>query len=163
MDPATLKGVAIVSMEGAARLGRVKEVLFATDPPLRVAALQATDKSGESVVPFERVSSFGSDAVMVETPDVSEHAPQPSSPLRSLADLLKLKVVDQSGAFVGTVKSLDFDPDTGRVERLVAAAGGVLGMGGTSQTVEAVDIRSVGDDLLTISSDASASAPLTDA
>lgn len=157
MDPATLKNLAIVSVEGAARLGRVREVLFATDP-LRVAALQAADKSGESIVPFDRVSSFGPDAVMVETPDVSQHSPQPSSPLRSLAELVKLKVVDETGAYVGTVKTLDFDRDTGRVEHLVAEAGGVLGMGARRLTVEARDLRSVGADLLTISSHPTGSA-----
>ncbi len=157
MDPGTLKGVAIVSVEGAARLGRVKEVLFRTDP-LRVAALLAADESGESIVPFDRVSSFGSDAVMVETADVSEHSPPPSNQFRSLADLQKLKVVDDTGGYVGTVKTLDFDPASGRVERLVAEAGGVLGIGGKTTTVEVRHLRSVGGDLLTISSNREPSA-----
>ena len=157
MDPGTLNGVAIVSVEGAARLGRVREVLFDTDP-LRVAALLAHDKSGESIVPFDRVSSFGADAVMVETADVSEHSPQPLSQLRSLTDLQKLKVVDETGGYVGTVKSLDFDPDSGRVERLVAETGGVLGIGRKRTTVEAHHVRSLGGDLLTISSNQEPSA-----
>ena len=150
MDPLTLNDVAIVSVEGAARLGRIKDVLFETSP-LRVAALLAADKAGESIVRFDRVSSFGSDAVMVETADVSEHAPQPSSQLRSLAEILRLKVVDETGGYVGTVKTLDFDADTGLVGRLVVQVGvlGVLGIGQT--TVEADDVRSVGGDLITVS------------
>jgi sporulation protein YlmC with PRC-barrel domain len=157
MDPGTLKGVAIVSVEGAARLGRVKDVLFDTGP-LRVVALLAVDESGESTVPFDRVSSFGSDAVMVETADASEHSPQPSNHLRSLAGLQTLKVVDETGKYVGTVKTVDFDPDSGHVERLVAETGGVLGRGGTKTTVEAQHVRSVGSDLLTISSNREPSA-----
>lgn len=151
MDPKTLNGVAIVSVEGAARLGRVRDVLFATDP-LRVAGLRAADESGESIIPFDRVSSFGSDAVMVETPDVSEHLPQPSKQLRSLTELQKLKVVDESGGFLGALKTLDFNPDNGHVERLVAESGGMLGMGGKATTVEAQHIRSIGSDLVTVSS-----------
>lgn len=159
MDPLHLKDVAIVSVEGAARLGRIKDVLFETSP-LRVAALLAGDDAGESIVRFDRVSSFGSDAVMVETADVSEHAPQPSNRLRGLAQIIGLKVVDETGGYVGTVKTLDFDPETGDVQRLMAQAGGdgVLGIGaGQRTTVEAHDVRSVGDDLITISTQREAS------
>lgn len=159
MDAKALKDVAVVSVEGAARLGRVKEVLFETDP-LRVAGLRAADESGESVVPFDRVSSFGSDAVMVERPDanqVSRHGGSYSH-LRSLADLQKLKVVDETGGYVGTLRTVEFDPESGRVERLVAEAGGVLGVGGKRTTIEGQDVRSVGSDLLTIASTAQPSA-----
>ncbi len=151
MDPGTLKDLAIISVQGATRLGRVREVLFDTDP-LRVVALLAADESGESIVPFDRVGSFGSNAVMVETADVSQHSPQLSNQLWSLADLQKLKVVDETGEYVGIVKTLDFDSDSGHVEQLVAETGGVLGRGGKRTTVEAQHVRSLGGDLLTISS-----------
>ena len=158
MDAKSLKNVAIVSVEGAARLGRVTEVLFETNP-LRLAALRASDQSGESVLPFDRVSSFGSDAVMVETPDVSQVSRQTDSftHLRSLADLQTLKVVDESGGFIGTITDIHFDPDSGRVERLVAHTGGMLGVGGKKTTIEGHDVRSVGSDLITISANRTAS------
>lgn len=151
MDAKSLKNVAIVSVEGAARLGRVTEVLFETDP-LRLAALRASDQSGESILPFDQVKSFGSDAVMVETPDVSQVSRQLDSftHLRSLADLQKLKVVDETGGFIGTVTAVHFDPDSGRVERLMAQTGGVLGVGARGTTIEGQNVRSVGPDLLTI-------------
>jgi uncharacterized protein YrrD len=150
MDAKSLSDVAIVSVEGAARLGRIKDVLFEMDP-LRVAGLRTADESGESIVPFERVSSFGSDAVMVETPGVSALAVQGSlSHLPTLADMQKLKVVDESGGYVGTVRTVEFDPASGRVERIVTEAGGVLGVGSRKTTIEAQDLRSVGTDLLTV-------------
>ena len=151
MDAKMLNDLPIVSVNGAARLGRVKEVLFATDP-FRVAALRAADDWGELLVPFERVSSFGKDAIMVGTPDDGERARQQAfKELRSLGELERVKVVDETGAYIGTVKTLEFEPDSGRVQRIVAASGGLLGVAAATTTVEATDLRGVADDLLTIS------------
>ncbi len=153
MDADSLNDVAIVSVTGAARLGRVSDVLFATDP-LRIAALKATGEPNEVILPFDQVSNFGSDAVMVESPDVTQLSRQGGSfsQLRSLTELKKLKVVDQAGTYVGTIRTVDFDPETGRVNRLVVGSGGVLGMGGRNTTIEGEAVLSVGSDLLTIAS-----------
>lgn len=152
MDANTLNDFPIVSIRGAARLGRVKDVLFATDP-LRVAALRTTDDWGESIVPFERITSFGNDAVMVETDDVGERSPLGDlRSFRSLKSIHNVKIVDETGAYVGSVKSVHFDPDSGRVDRVVAATGGLMGLAGATTTVEAADLRGFGDDILTISS-----------
>lgn len=153
MDADSLNNVAVVSVAEAARLGRVTEVLFEIDP-MRIAALKATAGSNEFFVPFDQVSNFGSDAVMVKTPDVTELSRQGSSfsHLRSLATLKKLKVVDEAGTYVGTIKTIQFDPHSGRVERVLAETGGVLGLGRTHTTIEADAVRGVGDDLLTVAS-----------
>jgi sporulation protein YlmC with PRC-barrel domain len=153
MDAERLNDVAVVSVTEAARLGRVRDVLFQTEP-LRVAAIKAAGPSSEFILPFDRVSSFGSDALMVETPDVTQLSRTDGSfgQLLGLSELKKLKVVDEEGTYVGTVRAVDFDPDSGRVERLFAEAGGMLGIGGTKTTIEAQMVRSVGSDLLTVAS-----------
>ena len=162
MDANSLNDVAVVSVTGAARLGRVTQVLFETDP-LRVAGLKAAAASGEFILPFDQVSRFGSDAVMVETPDVTQLSREGSafSQLRTLTELKKLKVVDEAGTYVGTVQAVHFDPESGRVERLVAQSGGVLGLGRRGMDIEGTNVRSVGPDLLTITSSPEA-APSTD-
>ena len=155
MDAETLNDVAVVSVNEAARLGRVTDTLFATEP-LRVAALRAGGASGEFVLPLERITNFGSDAVMVESPNVTELSRQGGSfgQLLSLADLKKLKIVDEAGNYVGTLRAVNFDPASGRVDRLSAETGGVLGIGGRKVTIEAGDVRSVGTDLVTVASSA---------
>lgn len=158
MDADSLNDVAVVSVTEAAKLGRVSEVLFATEP-LRVAALKAGAGSKEFFVPFDQVSNFGSDAVMVATPDVAQHSREGGSfsHLRSLSELKKLKIVDEAGTYVGNLRSVDFDPGSGRVERLFAESGGVMGVGATKATIEADSVRGVGADLLTIASTAESS------
>jgi sporulation protein YlmC with PRC-barrel domain len=151
MDADSLNNVAVVSVVEAARLGRVTEVLFEIEP-LRVAALKAAAASNEFFVPFEQVSNFGTDAVMVKTPDVTELSRQDSSysHLRSLTELKKLKVVDEAGTYLGTIRTVEFDPMSGQVQRLVAEQGGVLGVGRHKETIDGQAVRGVGSDLLTV-------------
>ncbi len=155
MDADSLNDVAVVSVAEAARLGRVTDVLFEVEP-LRVAALKAVAGSNEFFIPFDQVSNFGSDAVMVKTPDVTElsRSAGPFSHLRSLADMKKLKLVDEAGTYVGTIRTVEFDPHSGRVDRLLAQTGGVLGLGRTRTTIEGHAVRGVGPDLLTVASTA---------
>lgn len=151
MEAASLKEREIISIAHATRLGKVSEVLFEVDP-LRVAALRANGDDGEFVISIERVSRFGPDAVMVEDPSVRELARPPRASERTLEELTHLKVVDADGKGLGTVRSIDFDPDSGRVEQLVAGESGRLGFGGMTATIQARAIRGVGTDLLTVAS-----------
>ena len=65
-------------------------------------------------------------------------------------DFLKLKAVDESGTLVGTVSQLDIDATTGQLVSLDAHKGGVLGLGGTTTTVAAEQIRAVGAEIITV-------------
>lgn len=151
MDAGTLKDRPIVAVSGAARLGKVSEILFETDP-LRVSAIKASGDEGEFIVPIDRVSRFGPDAVMVETAEVKELSRATSSTERTLAELTQLKVVDEDGRRLGSVRSVEFDPDSGKVEQILAGEGGMLGIGGIRATIRASGVRGVGTDLLTVAS-----------
>jgi uncharacterized protein YrrD len=151
MDAAELRDREIVSVAGANRLGKVREVLFETQP-LRVAALKASGDEGEFIISLDRVSRFGPDAVMVESPNVREIARAARDTERTLDELTHLKVVDEDGRSLGTVRSIEFDPQSGDVERVIAGEGGMLGMGGTKATIRRQGIRGVGMDLLTVAS-----------
>jgi sporulation protein YlmC with PRC-barrel domain len=151
MDASKLRDQEIISVAGARRLGTVSEILFHTDP-LRVAALKASDDSGDFVVPIERVKQFGHDAVMVETPDARATARDVDHNLRTLEELTTMGVVDEDGNNLGTVRGVEFDPDSGKVEQLSAgSSGGILG-GGMSATIRAQAIRGIGADLVTVAS-----------
>lgn len=162
MDAATLKDMAIVSVTGATRLGTVNEVLFETEP-LRVSALRGTSDEGEFTLSIDRISRFGPDAVMVENPEVKELARGAGRNERTLEELTHIKVVDEDGRNLGTVRRVEFDPDSGRVEQIVTGEGGTLGIGGMKATIRAAGIRGVGTDLMTVASSETAQASRADA
>jgi uncharacterized protein YrrD len=151
MDAAALRGREIVSVQEAHKLGKVREVLFETQP-LRVAALKASGDDGEFIIALGHISRFGPDAVMVESPSVREIAREARESERTLEELTHLKVVDEDGQGLGTVRSIEFDPENGEVLRLTSGEGGMLGMGGMTATIRAAGIRGVGTDLLTVAS-----------
>ncbi len=154
MDAHKLKGMTIVSISEATRLGTITDVLFQTEP-LRVAALQGAGEGTEFVIPFEDVRNLGADAVTVESSQVTQIASTGTAigNLMGLARLRQLKVVDETGTLVGTVETARLDTATGRVEHLVAYKGGVLGVGRAATTIPVEAIRSVGVDVLTVTTD----------
>jgi uncharacterized protein YrrD len=154
MDANTLKGIAVVSLNEGTRLGRVEEPLF--DLAARqLRALEVHGDDGTFIVPFEQIVSIGGDAVTVTSSDVT-HTPSAervTGTLTGLHDLGKLKVVDDSGTFLGHLNSIEFDEKSGQVTLLDAHKGGVLGMGGTTTELDASSVLVVGSDLLTVNTD----------
>ena len=156
MEAHKLKGMTIVSISEATRLGSITDVLFETEP-LRVAALRAAGEGTEFAIPFELVRNLGSDAVMVESSQVTQMSSAGSAfgDLMGLQRLQQLKVVDEAGTFVGTVARAEVDPETGSVVHVVVQKGGLLGIGRATATVPTTAIKSVGVDVLTVTTDAS--------
>lgn len=149
MNVDAFKHLPVVSIETGAKLGYVDDLLFDTSP-LRVAALRVTAEGQQIVVPWSVVTTVGPDAIMVPD-DAAAHTTSSESGLSALSDVAAvraLKVVDEGGTFVGTVKALDVDPGSGAVTQLEAHTGGLLGLGGTTTTVVAADIRSIGAEVL---------------
>ncbi len=149
MNVDSFKQLPVVSIETGAKLGYLADLLFDT-APLRVAALRVKAEGQAFLVPWDTVKTVGPDAVMVPD-DASAHTTSAESSLSALPDsaaLRTLKVVDEGGTFIGTVKELDIDPGSGAVTQLEAHTGGMLGMGGTTTTIAAADIRSIGDEVL---------------
>jgi sporulation protein YlmC with PRC-barrel domain len=152
MNADNLKGMTIVSLGEGAKLGSISEVLFATHP-LRAAALSATGNGQDFIIPFEQIKNIGTDAVTVESGQVTQTASKEGaySGLATLGALTRRKVVDEAGTLIGTIRDLDFDTTTGQVTGLTVHKGGMLGLGGTATTLDAATIRSVGNDMLTVS------------
>ena len=151
MDADKLKGMTIVSLADGAKLGRIDEVLFETQP-LRAAALRAADAGQGFVLPFARLTHVGADAVTVESGQVTEAASAGGAfgALPGLSQLKKLKVVDEAGTLVGTINGIELDPATGQVTGIAVRKGGMLGLGGTTTTVDTAAVRGVGSELLTV-------------
>lgn len=151
MNGATLKGMAIVSITEGSRLGRVDDLLIDT-AQRQVVAFQASDQGKRFIVPFHLVRNIGKDAVTVESSQVTQvegQAGQAAGLLR-LDEFNKLKVVDESGTFMGTISQVAIDPSTGHLVSLDAHKGGVLGLGGTTTTVAAEQVRAIGQEIITV-------------
>jgi uncharacterized protein YrrD len=152
MEAKSLKGIAVVSLNEGSQLGRVEEPLF--DLAARqLRALEVRGDDGTFIVPFEQIVSIGSDAVTVTSSDVTHtpNAERAVGTLTGLHDLGKLKVVDDSGTFLGHLSSIEFDEQNGQVTLLNAHTGGLMGIGGTTTALDDSSKLVVGSDLLTVS------------
>lgn len=159
MDAEKLRGMAVVSVAEGAKLGYVDDILFDA-PALRVVALRVRGDAQMFAIPFERLQKIGADAITVESSQVTQVVSKPG-PFDNLADLgqiKRLKVVDEAGTLLGTVEHLAIDPVSGQVTSVTAHRGGLLGLGGAATTIEARAIHSVGSELMTVGSQADASA-----
>ena len=151
MNGASLKSMAIVSVTEGSRLGRVDDLLIDT-AKRQVVALQASDQGRRFIVPFPLVQNIGKDAITVESSQVTQvegQGGQAAGVLR-LDEFLKLKVVDDSGTFLGTVSQVSIEPANGQLISLDAHKGGLLGLGGTTTTVAAEQLRAIGAEIVTV-------------
>lgn len=152
MNTDKLKGIAVVSQDEGAKLGQVDSVLF--DPvTLQLRAFQVKGDGQTFIVPLDRVQTIGADAVMVESSQATQTASKGGvfDNLVELNTLKRLKVVDATGTFVGTLRDLELEPTTGRILRIAVHKGGVLGLGGATTMIEAAAIHSVGREVITVS------------
>lgn len=151
MRSTSLKGMAVVSIAEGSRLGRVDDLVIDT-VERSIVALNCSDQGRRFIVPFQYVRNIGKDAITVESSQVTQvegQGAQAPNTLR-LDDFLKLKTVDESGNLLGVVSQLDIDAATGRLVSLDVHKGGVLGLGGTTTTVAAEQVRAVGPELVTV-------------
>ena len=156
MDANTLKGMAIVSIQEGTKLGYVEQPLLNLTAR-RVAALQVRGEPGTFIVRFCEVESVGADAITVAS-SAATHTPSTGATADELFDLDeigKLKVVDHTGTFLGTVGHVEIDPASGAITRIEAHKGGMLGMGGAITQIDARAIVSAGPELLTVNTEAS--------
>jgi sporulation protein YlmC with PRC-barrel domain len=151
MDANKLKGMAVVSIAEGAKLGYVDDLLFDTQT-LRPVALRVAAGGQHFVIPFEQLKNIGADAITVESSQVTQVAGKEGtfSNLLGLSKIKGLKVIDTAGTFLGTIASVEIDLADGHVLSLTAHKGGVLGLGGTSTTIDTAAIRSVGAEIVTV-------------
>jgi len=151
MDANMLKGRAIVSLTEGIKVGTVAQPLFDLQL-LQLVALEITGEGGVSFIPFDQVQNIGPDVITVASHRVIEGGM--SATLIELDQVMKLKVIDQAGTFLGTIAHVEIDPASGRVGRVAAHKGGVLGVGGTTAPIDPATILSIGPDLMTLATDA---------
>jgi sporulation protein YlmC with PRC-barrel domain len=160
MNASKLKGLAVVSLQEGTKLGQVEQPLFDL-AGRELGALRVKGDSGTFILPFAQIVNVGNDAITVTSSKVTQ-TPSTGGATDALLDLQaleKLKIVDQTGTFLGTLSNVEVDPSSGKITRLAAHEGGVFGMGGTTTPIEPDAIVMVGSDLLTVTTQAESPAP----
>lgn len=158
MNVDKLKGMAIVSVAEGSRLGRIDDVLI--DPSaLQIGAVKIEHDSQSFMIPFNLIKNIGSDAVTVESSQVTQADGGSFGTLVGINNFKKLKVVDEAGTLYGTVSSVEIDTPTGKITSFAAHKGGMLGLGGTTTAVAADQVRGIGPEVVTVSAAVMAEIP----
>lgn len=150
MDANVLKHRLAVSMDGGMSLGSVEDVLFDT-AQLRIAALVIRRDGAKSILPFESVQHIGAQELIVTSVHLAdtERATGGTNLMRSLGDIIGLRVLNGEAEYLGDVRSVTIDDLTGDLTELGVQSGGVLGFGGSRTIIPASVIRGIGDDFVT--------------
>jgi len=137
-------GHPVVATANAEELGQAEGI--AIDPSSsRIVALHVGGSKGSArFVPWEQISSFGADAVMVNDAGAirSTTGPFEQRVADGEGDVLAKRVLTDGGDELGTVDDVDFDPDDGRLQSLrigneSIAADRLLGIGTYAVVVRA--------------------------
>lgn len=140
----------VVSLNEGVKVGEVSDLMLdATHVKVRALVLGGHD--GNSVVPFAAVRHIGTDAVTIDDSRIIQ-APADNSEIteRVISTLTGLSVMNQEGVTVGNVDDLEFDEESGQVTALLIHRGGLVGIGGSHESIPAAAIRGVGPQMITI-------------
>lgn len=157
MDIDHLRGMAVVSVQQAEKLGTIEDVMVDLDRHQAGGLLLHGGLfRGGPIVGWPSVRSIGQDAVMVDDSNDAGTAPDGDvSGLTRLHDLHGMKVVTDAGDFAGTLDGADIDPATGHITRyFVAEPSGGLFRRGHRFTLPPDGIVGIGVDLITIAAGA---------
>ncbi len=139
-----LTGRKVVSTDNASTVGVVADYLVDPEVPAVVALILSKTPGQGSVLPWANVMAVGNDAVTVPT---AEAIITPDDYLTKLSGarhaLPGKRVLTTAGEDVGTVRNVEFDQATGRLDALIMESGPIapdrlLGVGSYAAIVRAV-------------------------
>ena len=150
MKATELKHRPVVSLADGTRVGEVADVILEC-ATLRLAGLTIETPNGPSAVRFESIKSIGEHAVTLEQGSSALEEPDRvrADGLRTFAQVKGLRVINADGSVLGELRDVDVAPEAGRVAGIEVHRGGIFGMGGSSQTIPASHLRSLGPDFVT--------------
>ena len=150
MKASDLKNRPVVSLKDGTKVGEVSDLtLDATN--IQVGSLLVAGSDGNSILPYRSVRTIGTDAVTIDNSGTLQApADRSGDEERRVSTLIGLPVVNQEGSIIGTMEDLEFDDQYGRVITLVVRRGGVLGIGGSHESVPRTAIRGIGPTLIAV-------------
>lgn len=154
MDIRSLKDIAVVSIAHGEKLGTVDDVLI--DPGKRRAVVMTVVDGGRlrkdrRYLPYESIKSVGGDAVMVEDGDaLHDSFGDGSRQYHTLSSLTSLKVVADSGTYLGNVATAHLEPATGELTEFEVGRGGIGGLFSSNTIIDASSVTSIGDSIMVV-------------
>lgn len=158
VDVKEVQGRPIVTIANGEKIGEIDDVVI-DGQDRRVGAFRI--RSGgflskqHHYLPFGAIQTIGDDAVMIQSGDALQQSyGDRADGYFTLGTLTKLRVVTQSGTYVGDIASARFDPATGQITDLEVGTGGIFR---SNTIVDRSSVISVGSDIIVVS-DTTASA-----
>lgn len=154
MDMKRLKGTAIVDMERGEKVGTVDDLVVDGSQRSIIALLVSGGgilHRARRYLPYTRISSVGDDAVMIQSDRVISETHGGDKPgYHSIGSIGNLRVVTDTGTFVGKVATAHFDPPTGSVTEVEVGSGGLGGLFSSSTRIGTESIISIGEDVVIV-------------
>ena len=142
----TALGMPVVATDTAEQLGTVSGVAIDPETGRIVSVHLGGSKASARFVPWDQISSFGSDAIMVEGPGAVRDVDGPIEDrvAQGNGDVLGKRTLTDAGDEMGEVGDIQFDPTDGRLQTLDYDAGSIgsdrlLGIGSYAVVVQTDD------------------------
>jgi uncharacterized protein YrrD len=162
MKASDLRGMPLVSMKEARKLGKVQDVIVDTTEQ-RIVALQAKIGSEEEpgYITVDKIHAVGKDAITLEDGGSARegrgpagHEGERGKGTFPLKELQGDKVISYDGTLVGTVSDLEFDPTDFRVTEYEVGSGPLAGITKSYKRLRATPDMHVGEGIITVSEQA---------
>lgn len=151
MDLRQIKGRAVVAINSGEKVGAIDDVVI-DGQERRVAAFHVTEggflRKHHVYLPYNGVRSIGEDAVLVQDDDVFRQSyGDRAEGYFTLGTLSKVRVVTESGTYLGDVASAYFDPTDGRLTEIEVGTGGIFR---SNTVIDAASLTTVGSDIFIV-------------
>ena len=121
MQGEELRGLAVVSVRQAEKLGTVDDLLVdVSNHRMAALLLQGGVFREGPMVRWSDIHSLGPDAIMVDDSSAAVATANENHDVR-LSDLRDTRVVGDNGELEGTVAGVDFDADSGKVTAYIVS------------------------------------------
>lgn len=110
----------VVATGTATTIGHVDGFLIEAEAG-RITGLRIDGEKSSTILPWDRVGSFGPDAITVADADVLRPPADAAEERRSNSDLdpIGKPAIEETGNGLGTVSDVDFDPETGALRAVI--------------------------------------------
>lgn len=151
MKASRMRGMAVVSIEDAEKIGSVQDLILNPDEQ-RVVAIRVKSAEGReaSIIPVDEIEAIGRDAITIrDTRGMATEIPMEIGTVY-LSRLLGTKVLTRSGELLGTVAEVEMDGYDFGITGYELSTGVVSNVFGNRKRLPATDPVHFGKDILMV-------------
>ncbi|MGE3267493.1 MAG: PRC-barrel domain-containing protein [Chloroflexota bacterium] len=151
MKASNLTGMPVISVADGVKAGNVADLILSATSP-QVTALVLKSQREQTILPFDSIRQIGPDAIMIDRLSLvrDEIATDGGDEVRRFTAMVGKEAAGDDGTYLGDLKDLDIDTQSGRVETMALHRGGMMGIGGEEITVPGSNLHAFGTKLLTV-------------